>query len=272
MKVAGTLDQTVKNIQFIGLSFQHTGWNLPTQQGYTSTQASFYPILTNYDGKVPAAFSVEAAEKIVFKGNTFQHLGGTGLDLISATTNIDIIGNVFRDISANGMNVESGLSILKQMPTDLRTIVKQTRVANNFITKVGQDYYGSVGIFGGFTEALTVEHNELMDLPYSAISVGWGWTINTTQLKDNIIRYNNIHHIMQQMVDGGGIYTLSKQPNSQIYENFIHDFDRSPWSAPPTDPTKNWFPVVGIYLDQATEGYAVERNVIVNVPTPIFAN
>ncbi|MBW7453100.1 discoidin domain-containing protein, partial [Paenibacillus sepulcri] len=272
VKVTGTLDQTVKNMKFIGLSFQHTGWNLPTQQGYTSTQASFYPIMTNYDGKVPAAFSVEAAENIVFERNTFQNLGGTGLDLISATNNVDVIGNVFKDISANGVNVESGLSILKQVPADPRTIVKQTLVANNFITRVGQDYYGAVGIFGGFTEALTVEHNELTDLPYSAISVGWGWTINTTQLKDNIIRYNDIHHVMKQMVDGAGIYTLSKQPNSQIYENFIHDFDRSPWAAPPTDPTKNWFPVVGIYLDQATEGYAVERNVIVNVPTPIFAN
>ena len=272
VKVTGTLDQRVKNIQFIGLSFEHSGWNLPTHQGYNNTQASFYPIMRIDDGKIPAAFSVEAAEKIVFKQNYFQHLGGAGLDLISATTNVDIIGNVFKDISANGINVESLLSALRQIPLDERVIVKQTRVANNFITKVGQDYYGSVGIFGGFTQALVVENNELMDLPYSAINIGWGWTHLTTQLQDNVIRYNKIHHIMQQMVDGGGIYTMSKQPNSKIYENFIYDFGRSPWSAPPLDPTKNWFPVAGIYLDQDSEGFAVERNVIINVPSPLFVN
>ena len=31
------------------------------------------------------------------------------------------------------------------------------------------------GILAGYTDHTTIEHNKVYDLPYSGISVGWGW-------------------------------------------------------------------------------------------------
>ncbi|GAA3404315.1 right-handed parallel beta-helix repeat-containing protein [Paenibacillus hodogayensis] len=272
LNLEGTLNEPASNIRFEGLSFQHSGWNVPTEEGYLNKQATVYEYNAGWERKMPAAVIVKNAQNISFEHNRFERLGGAGLDLVSGTADVRIVGNVFADISGNGMNVESTLPRDRVVPADTRTIVKRTLVSNNYITKIGQDYYGSVAIFAGYPEALTMEHNEIAYVPYSGISLGWGWTSNDTALKNNIVRYNDIHHAMQLMVDGAGIYTLSKQPNSQITENYVHDNVRSPWAAPYVDPTKNHYAVGGIYLDLNSAGFTVARNVIENVPTPLFAN
>lgn len=261
IRLSGTIDEPVKHIRFEGISFEHAGWNEPTHSGYVPTQANFsseqsYKL-------VPAAISVQYARNLQFERNQFRHLGGNGVDLYQGTADVELIGNVFADISGNGINMDS---TLVKYQSDPRSIVKRTRVANNFITQIGQDYYGAVGIFAGYTEDLTIEHNEIFDLPYSAISVGWGWTRAQTALKNNVVRYNDIYDVLNLLVDGAAIYTLSNQPNSSIHDNFVHDMARSPWSSADTS-----FQTVGIYLDQGTEGYKVENNVLLKVPTKIFS-
>jgi parallel beta-helix repeat protein len=134
-------------------------------------------------------------------------------------------------------------------------------IKNNFITRVGRDYHSSVGIFAGYTEGLVIENNELVDMPYTGISIGWGWTLEAPPLKNNIIRRNRIHNVMNLLADGAGIYTLSKQPGTRIVENYISNITRSPWAGD--------FPISGIYLDERSSLITLNNNLLENVPVGI---
>src|SRR5690606_15708766 len=117
---------------------------------------------------------------------------------------------------------------------------------------VGVEYQASVGIFAGWTAGTTVRNNTLFDLPYTGISVGWGWGYyaqdglwpehtqydrwrdlvdrgvlrasydTPTTLRDSTIVDNHVFDIMNGLSDGAAVYTLSAQPGSVIRGNYFH--------------------------------------------------
>ena len=140
--------------------------------------------------------------------------------------------------------------------------------------RTGRDYNSGIGVFVGYTEGTVVAHNEIFDVPYSGISVGWGWGMpdagggayvdpikwNTpTACRNNRIEFNHIHQMMQQLNDGGGVYTLSRQPGTVIRANHIHDGGKSRVSA-------------GVYLDEGSADIEVSGNLIYRVPLPLKFN
>ncbi|MEV0112424.1 hypothetical protein AB0H77_04075 [Streptomyces sp. NPDC050844] len=75
-----------------------------------------------------------------------------------------------------------------------------------------------MGIWAGYEAGSVVDHNTIDDLPYSGISVGWGWNQPEAQksvLRDNRITNNRITNVMRvehAQHDGGAIYTQGAQP------------------------------------------------------------
>jgi hypothetical protein len=123
-----------------------------------------------------------------------------------------------------------------------------------------------VGVFAGYTEGTRIAHNEICRLPYTGISSGWGWGEEDpdcanpkqpfayktpTPTKDNRIEYNNIHHLMSPLADGGGIYMLGDQPGTVIRGNHVHD---------------NAIACGGIYLDEGSGFIEVTGNLVHDVP------
>jgi len=43
------------------------------------------------------------------------------------------------------------------------------------ITDASNEDWGTVGIAIGYARNILIEHNELENLSYSGISLGWGW-------------------------------------------------------------------------------------------------
>jgi hypothetical protein len=123
-------------------------------------------------------------------------------------------------------------------------------VANSYFRDCGNEDWGSTAIAAGFPRGLVIEHNEIVEMPYSGISVGWGWTPQENAMRDNKILYNRIHQYMQRMGDGGGIYVLSNQTPSQIRGNYVFDLRHSPGG----DPSSM------IYLDEGSSGFLVKDN------------
>jgi hypothetical protein len=82
----------------------------------------------------------------------------------------------------------------------------------------------------GYAHNITIEHNEISNINYSGICVGWGWTKTISTSKNNKVRYNHIHHFAKNMYDVGGIYTLSAQPNTEISGNYIHHLEKAPYT------------------------------------------
>jgi hypothetical protein len=81
------------------------------------------------------------------------------------------------------------------------------------------------------------------------------WSEIPTPAGRNQILNNHIHHVMQVLSDGGGIYTLGLQPDSVIQGNLIHDVPLNLGRAESN----------GMFLDQGTMGFVVKENVIYNI-------
>ena len=113
-----------------------------------------------------------------------------------------------------------------------------------------------VGIWVAQSSHNTISHNEIHDLFYSGMSIGWNWDDAPNRCHHNTIEWNHVHHVMKGMLsDGGAIYTLGAAPGSIIRNNVFHDV----WPYP--NPPFGW----GIYLDATSSGYLVENNVVYNV-------
>jgi hypothetical protein len=241
-------------LRFEGLSFEHADWLAPSGEGFVGLQAGVY-----LDGALPAGVSVKNARDIRFYKSAFRNMGASGLNFYSAVSGSSVIGCLFENLGGQGVALgaapDSG---------EGQTDVSNSVVKNNYVTKIGQHFTGSVGIFAGYVTGVRIEHNALWDMPYTAISVGWGWNQNETHIRNNTIRYNEIWNALTLHDDGGGIYTLSNQPGTLVAENYIHDLVLSPWAGD--------YPIVGIYLDEGSSNISVKDNVLLNLPNGIKQN
>ena len=243
IQIQGITAANIRNIQFYGITFEHSTWLVPSSRGLVNGQADE---IKGSPNRIPAAIHVQNAQNIRFERNIIRNMGNIGLALYSNTRNNQIIGNVFQDIAASGIAVDLVMDGSLQSQGDV--------IRNNYITRTAQDYRGSVGIFGGYPSGIVIEHNELVDLPYTGISVGWGWTSGSTALANNLIQFNKIHQYARIMSDGGGVYTISTQPGTRIAENYVYDAKEVVVGTQ----------INGVYLDGGSGGITATRNVIEN--------
>ncbi len=110
--------------------------------------------------------------------------------------------------------------------TDRKPYVKNQRcngivIQNNIAERVGVDVARSIGMVVHSGENYTIKHNELRDMPYSGISIGYTWNTDQNTCYNMDVGYNYVYDTCKVMHDGGGIYTLGAQPGSRYYNNYI---------------------------------------------------
>lgn len=130
---------------------------------------------------------------------------------------------------------------------------RRERIANNLITDCANEDWGCVGICVGYARDVTIEHNELSHLPYSGVSVGWGWTRTVNCMRNNRVTANHIHDFGREMCDFGGIYTLSAQPGTTVSSNALHSVKLRPYVHDP----EHWF---WLYTDEGSLYVSVYDN------------
>lgn len=94
-------------------------------------------------------------------------------------------------------------------------------ISDNYITRAGSVYCSGGGICSYYGDRIRVLHNEISDIPYSAIMYGWGWLNTLHGTQDGEISYNHIKNATTVMHDGGGIYTLSLLEGTVAEGNFV---------------------------------------------------
>jgi len=275
VKIEGTPDEPVTNIEFKGITFAHTAWLRPGQQGHVPLQAgmfmldakklspkgtSYHPGLGNlaWIGRPPAAVLANNAAGVSFEDCTFAHLASAGLDFESGTHNDSVQGCVFHDIGGNGIqlgkfsdtNVETHVPY---QPSNEHEVCAHETISDNVICDCGNEDWGCVGIGVGYAQNISIAHNEVFNLPYTGISVGWGWTKMTNALRDNLILANHVHEVGRRMGDLGGIYILSAQPGTVVAENSVSDIEPSPF----VPDSNHWF---YLYLDEGSSFITVRDN------------
>lgn len=275
VRVEGTLDRPVAHLAFRGIRFEHATWMRPSEAGHVPLQASMFmldayrlkpkgtveqPKLDNqaWLGRAPGGVSVINANHISFERCHFEHMAAAGLDFQSGTHDDLIEGCVLRDLGGNGIQLgkfaDPGMEThIAYNPKDEREICTHETIANNLVTDCGTEDWGCVGIIAGYVRQTAIQHNEISNLPYTGISLGWGWTKLTNCMRDNVIYANHIHHVATRLGDTAGIYTLSAQPGTVVSENAVHDIMMSQYVPDPD----HWF---YLYLDEGSSFITVRDN------------
>ena len=271
LTITGSIDQPATGLELTNIIFENTSWlGTSSSQGFPEIQAAFRASAggpnSQYYEKTPGGLILAYTKNSTFERCSFAHMGGSGIDIQTGSTGNVISGATVSDISANGIQI-GDVQANDYAPSDPLLIVKGNTVSNSYIHDTGVEYTGAVGIFVGYTSETKLVHNEVTHLPYTGISMGWGWGyMDPTPAGANLVQYNYVHDIMQQRTDGGGVYTLGSQPGTAIDSNLIAD---------------NPGPPGGIYLDEGSDGITLTNNVVFGegvaapyflTPQPIFFN
>ena len=277
VRVEGTVDRPVCHIRFEKITFSYTTWMRPSEKGHVPLQAGMYltdgyridpKMQRNYLnhpldnqgwlGRPAAAVRVVAARQIDFERCRFEHLGSTGLDYEEAVQGGVVRGCLFRDIAGNGLLVGSFSPAAHEThlpydPADRREVCTQQQINNCYFTEIGNEDWGCLAIAAGYVGDINIEHNEISEVPYSGISLGWGWTQTVNCMRNNRVHANLIHHYAKHMYDVAGIYTLGSQPKSYVTENCVHSIYKPGYVHDPN----HWF---YLYTDEGSSFITVRDN------------
>lgn len=240
VRFAGRPDEGgfVRHVAFRGLTFHHADWILDPR-GNSSTQAAV---------EVPAAVLADGALECTIEGCEIAHIGTYALWLRRGCRGNRVERNRLFDLGAGGIRVgETSMARTDEAEST------QNVLHNNHIFDGGRVYASAVGIWVAQSSGNRISHNDIHDLYYSGISVGWNWDDAPNRCHHNTIEFNHVHHLGHGvMSDLGAIYCLGASPGSVLRGNVCHDV--WPYSEPPL----GW----GIYLDATCSGYLVEDNIV----------
>jgi hypothetical protein len=214
-----------------------------------------------YVGRPESAVSVANADGVKFEGCQFTHIGSTAVDFVSGTSQGVVNGCTFSDIGGTavlaGFFGDETYEVHQAWkPDDTRVVVDGLTISNNYINDVANEDWGCTGICTGWAANINITHNELVNTPYSAISMGWGWVPQESIMRDNHIDANYIHGFAMQLRDAGAIYTLSSQPNSTIIGNRVEGVG-DPQHCPVMWDTRSQF---DLYNDEGSDYFTVKNN------------
>lgn len=132
-------------------------------------------------------------------------------------------------------------------------------IDDNLIRHCGRVAPSACGIILTHAADTKVTHNEIEDLFYTGISVGWTWGYWGSYAQRNEISFNRIVNIGQgRMADMGGIYTLGASFGTVVTNNVIMHVNSSSYGG--------W----GMYNDEGSEGVRWENNLVVDTSTDSY--
>jgi hypothetical protein len=266
--VRGRANRPVKNLRIAGLTLAHTAWS-PDDGVYWGRQACTYwtPKTAQRDRShepaSPAAVHFEIAESCALEDCAVMHSGPSAVWLGHRCRDCAVTGCYVADAGGNGIMIGEGQwRIVEGNPwwdVAPEEAASGNVARNNLVETCGRELFGAVGVWVGLAAKTTIARNEIRYLPYTGVSVGWMWwnprsrpEPRPTPCRENVVERNHIHHVMQTLSDGGGIYTLGNQPESFLRGNVIHDVPANVGRAESN----------GMFLDQGTGSFVISDNVI----------
>ena len=88
---------------------------------------------------------------------------------------------------------------LPYLPKDMDIVCTALEITNNLITNVTNEDWGCVGIAAGYVRDIKICHNEISEVSYTGISMGWGWNQQPCAMANNLVDGNLIHHYAKHM-------------------------------------------------------------------------
>lgn len=212
-----------------------------------------------------AAVLVEHSTNVVFRNCRFEHLGNYAIWFREGCRGGGAFGCEMTDLGAGGVRLgrhrPQPSSNMTSRPVDctndvayVETAPWMTRgivVEDCLIAHGGRFHPSGVGVLLAHASDCTIVHNDIFDLFYTGVSVGWVWGYSGSPAQRNTVAFNHIHDIGQsKLADMGGIYLLGTAFGTCVSNNVIHGIHTYSYGG--------W----GLYPDEGSEGLVLENNLV----------
>ena len=230
---------------------QQTGGIISDNTSYSADFESARPKWS----QMPSAIQISAARQISFSGGTYTQIGSGGIGVGNdanahltkvglGTSEITIQDGYFTQVMGNSITV-GGIQANAHHPSEKGMVISNITITGNIFFNTSSLFSSTVPILATYLQYSTISHNDLSTTPYSGLCYGYGWGSNDaggspeyvnrglykyqpkyttpTTLKNNLIEGNLIHNFGFSHTDLGGLYTLSKSPDTKIIDNYVYD-------------------------------------------------
>jgi hypothetical protein len=256
IRLQGSATATVRDVVLRDLTFEHGAWAYGNFLGRATPTDP--PGNTTYYGYSQGAWGMGGmiygnfVERIAIASSQFRAYGRYGVSFgadpteaqnrfTSYATDIVITDNVFTDGGGGAIRLANTL------PT------AGTLVARNTVEGTGRVFADAVAVAVWHDGGAVLTHNDVSDVPYSAIQGGGGCALDTSVY--NEVSHNRVSRSMTRMRDGGGIYISSQYGVAKLNTVEPSGAFRAP-DAPLWHPSFQ----IDVYLDDYASYWIVHDN------------
>ncbi len=258
--VGDSTENKLHNLTFDHLVFESFAWNWPSVApiAYNDEQLNN---VAGYDGDgrvtgtcEDAALTFADVAYVDITNCAVRNVGGAGINFRQIFQHCNLLGNHVYNTAGGGINMgcapaENANTEKFRKPEEYQYFRIYNNLMYNNVHDCGLDYRACVGISASWLKNTKISYNEIYNINYSGMHIGWGWASYAKKGTGTVnmdLSYNYIHDTCKDFVcDSGGIYVLGATGGwegnyNQIRNNYFENMRGTPTAIYPDEGSTFW--------------------------------